>query len=811
MAKKTTDSAAAESKPVVKTTGLGGRASRLLHWAGDSKFRMALVGMLFITLFGGFFAAWSYLAHLAVDEREVYTLEKALQALNQGEYDKAKNIIGEIQHQGNDSEGLGGSLFVLGAVKAAQADLEWSKARQRAMHLVAARYLQKARELGVPAELESRAQFLVGKSLIRGNQPQAGIDVLQTALDATDLPVTQVHSLLAEAYQSTPEPSLQAALEHNQAVLDDNELSQDLRNATSISQANILGKLGRLDEAKKYLSYSGTSETQQARIKSISGQLAISRAERLPRGSSQRNALADQARTQLREAQLLDPLNSELTRQAMYWIGKSYEITGDYEEAIERYDQLGKSYGDTAESLTALLAKADLARAAGDSDKALAGYRTVLGNVSDPTTYVNPLLSLSAMQKRLSRAYHDFVDQQQFDEAMALVDSLQPMFSLEEATELRAQAHEKWARAKQTEAEDVAHWDAGKILAEGRYHHRAAGAAYKLLSELRFASRKFTDDLWNAAENFYQGQSYSHAERMLNEYLHHEAQLRQAIALLRLGQAQLAQGDSATAIDTLEECIELYPGDAVIYQARLDCAHAHLQQAQGDRAEELLRLNLVGGNLEPEASEWRDSLFLLGDYLHNSDRYNEAIKYLDEAVNRYPEASQALLARYTIARSFHNAADKPAQLAREAKTESERQKNRKLRDDNLEAALENYLQVQRILTLQGHVDSDELERLLLRNCYMMQGSVLFELKRYEEARKAYANISTLYQNEPFVLESFVHVANCYRRLNKPIKAKGTIEQAKLVLKRLPLGTDFKVATNFSRQSWDLLLNEMSEW
>jgi len=219
----------------------------------------------------------------------------------------------------------------------------------------------------------------------------------------------------------------------------------------------------------------------------------------------------------------------------------------------------------------------------------------------------------------------------------------------------------------------------------------------------------------------------------------------------------------------------------------------------------------VGGSLEPTAQEWRDSLFLLGDYLHNSQQYQEAIRTLDEAVERYPDAHQALLARYTIARSYHSASENPAKLAAEAKTESERLKNRNLRDENLTLALDNYLQVQRMLTLQGHVDSNELERTLLRNCYMMQGSVLFQLKRYEEARKAYANISTLYQNEPFVLESFVHIATCYRRLNKPVKAKGTIEQAKLVLSRLPEDIDFRLVTNFSRQSWVLLLDEMSQW
>ena len=65
--------------------------------------------------------------------------------------------------------------------------------------------------------------------------------------------------------------------------------------------------------------------------------------------------------------------------------------------------------------------------------------------------------------------------------------------------------------------------------------------------------------------------------------------------------------------------------------------------------------NLTGGSLTPASPEWRDSLFALGQLLHDSGRYEQAIAKLEEAVIRYPNAPQALMARYTIARSFHSA------------------------------------------------------------------------------------------------------------------------------------------------------------
>lgn len=821
MAEETNENSTSEPNAEATPPHVEGRIARLVHWGSASKLRMALVGSLFITVFGGVFATWSYLAHLAVNHEDQYTLARALAALDDKQYEEAKSIVGKMQQQGTDEADFGGALYVLGAVKAAQADQEWSKDRQRAMHLIAARYLQKARDLGVPERLELISQFMVGKSLVRGNQPQAGIEVLEKLVEVAGDSKTQLHELLAEAYQAIPEPNLSAALQHNQAVLNDPNLSPKSRNEASITQADILGRMGRLEEAGQFIKFVGSDDAQQALIKSVAGRIAIEQAGRLPVGSEQRTDLAKQARSYLQESKVLDPLNSNLTRQAIYWIGKSFEIEGNPEAAIQRYDQLSKSYGDTPESLTAMLAKADLARVAKNPEQALAGYRGVLTSVGDPLTYVNRLLPISTLRKRLMKAHADFLAKGHYPEAMALVDSLQPVFSLAETTEVRAMAHVKWAQALYDQGINSPSWEAEEHFSKAKYHRRAAGTAFELLAKLRFATRQFTDDLWNAADNYFQGQSYTHAQRLFEEYLRHEAQKKQALALLRLGQSQIAQGEHRGAIVTLEECIEMHSRDATVYQARLECATAHLQISQGDRAEKLLLANLVGGSLDPKAKEWLDSLFLLGDHLHNSNRYQEAIEKLDEAVLRFDridkatlsakEIEKAMYARYTIARSFHKAAENPAKLAREAKTESERQKNRKDRDKNLNLALENYLQVQRMLTLQGHVDSNELSRALLRNCYMMQGSVLFELKLYEEARKAYANISTLYQNEPFVLESFVHIANCYRRLNKPVKAKGTIEQAKLVLNRLPPDTDFKLATNFSRQSWELLLNEMSGW
>jgi tetratricopeptide (TPR) repeat protein len=98
-----------------------------------------------------------------------------------------------------------------------------------------------------------------------------------------------------------------------------------------------------------------------------------------------------------------------------------------------------------------------------------------------------------------------------------------------------------------------------------------------------------------------------------------------------------------------------------------------------------------------------------------------------------------------------------------------------------------------------------------RNCYMLEGACLFDLGRYQEAIEAYQNVSSLYPNEPFVLETFVQIAHCWQRLDRTENAHGAIEQAQLTLQQLPDDSDFAATTAFSREEWRMLLNNMSQW
>jgi tetratricopeptide (TPR) repeat protein len=300
--------------------------------------------------------------------------------------------------------------------------------------------------------------------------------------------------------------------------------------------------------------------------------------------------------------------------------------------------------------------------------------------------------------------------------------------------------------------------------------------------------------------------------RLLDKYLEYEPEMRNAEALLRLGQAHLALNQVPQSITAFEECIEFHPLDGATFQARIDCAKAYWQQGDTAHAEQLLRFNITGSTLKPASPEWKDSLFQLGTLLHEQNKYEEAIDTLENAVERYPDDPQRLLAQYMIGESYRRWAQDFLTDARRNTTASEHDKSMQEATKRLKTAFSHFEEVQRSITLKTHdIHGDPLMGTMLRNCYMLEGAVLFDLSKYKEAIEAYSNVSSLYPDEPFVLETFVQIANCWRRLDKHENARGAVKQAQIALERFPSNSDFASTTMLNRDEWRMLLANMSNW
>ena len=170
------------------------------------------------------------------------------------------------------------------------------------------------------------------------------------------------------------------------------------------------------------------------------------------------------------------------------------------------------------------------------------------------------------------------------------------------------------------------------------------------------------------------------------------------------------------SIAAFEECIEFHPLDGATFQARIDCAKAYWQQGDTGHAEQLLRVNITGSTLKPASPEWKDSLFQLGTLLHEQNKYEEAIDTLENAVERYPDDPQRLVAQYMIGESYRRWAQDFLTDARRNTTASEHDKIMQEATKRLNTAYNHFEDVQRSITFKTHdIHSDPLMGTMLRN------------------------------------------------------------------------------------------------
>jgi tetratricopeptide (TPR) repeat protein len=130
---------------------------------------------------------------------------------------------------------------------------------------------------------------------------------------------------------------------------------------------------------------------------------------------------------------------------------------------------------------------------------------------------------------------------------------------------------------------------------------------------------------------------------------------------------------------------------------------------------------------------------------------------------------------------------------------------------SLEASLEQYNELQSLLNRQQESSPlSTLNATMLRNCYFAIGSILFELGQNDRALEAYRAAANAYQNVPEAMNAYFQIAACQRRRNHLDEARVTLEQARVVLSRIPADDKaFVSATSHTRQEWEKLLAWMA--
>jgi len=309
-----------------------------------------------------------------------------------------------------------------------------------------------------------------------------------------------------------------------------------------------------------------------------------------------------------------------------------------------------------------------------------------------------------------------------------------------------------------------------------------------------------------------------------------------------VGECHLALGHFHQAWDALQQCIQAYPAHPESYRARVLASQACVQLNKLKEAKLLLLDNLQNTELTPRSLQWQSSLFTYGQLLfreamaqeaesrtHGVDSqdvatrqqgldflyaahttYLEAIKHLEEAVQRYPDAEPTNSAWYAIGESYRHAAKLPSKSMLVEPAQAGRNVLHQQQRTYLEAAAAAYQQLQaRLLQKQEQMELSAIEQALLRNTYFAYADALFDLDDYEQAIKAYLAATNRYQQEPAALEAFVQLASCYRLLHAPAEARGTILQAQAALARMQENANFRT-TRYSRDEWNQVISWLAQ-
>ncbi|MEQ8847916.1 tetratricopeptide repeat protein [Botrimarina sp.] len=779
---------------------------RLREWTAGSSRRNRIVGAGLAAAVLATVVSWLTVAELAVAD-DGPSVAHALAALDNGDDERARSLIAGLDEDQLSGLEYGAAMYALGVLKVRDAQRQWAPERSRTDYFVASKYLSEARAIGFPGKREASGLFLLGKSLIESRQLEDGVAVLEAALRAGVEDDAAAHLLLADAHFFAPAPDYQRTINEADLAAEAPNATPEQRSQALLLKSEALAALGRGDEALRACQQAGGT-VDPARRALVEAKALVAQVAHAPGPVTP--LLISKAQAALTRAKRADNLATSVSRESDYLRAQVAELAGLREQAIAGYGELRRTQGTSPVGIAGAVAEGRLLQEEGEPEQALDSYRRAIEALQTSGPYRNGLMPMREVERRLRNAHADYLASENFSPALRLTEQLGQLLGRTEHLAMRAETLRRWGDA--TVARGLAKGAPGRpSVRVGRRRLREAGLAYEQLAESRFASRQFTADLLTAAEAYSDGQAYDDAIRVLNRYVRHEPEDGNAIVLLRLGQAHLARGEDTQAIEAFRRCLEFHPTDAASYQARLECAGAHRTLGEYDEAERLLRYNLTQTALTTRSPEWRASQFELGRLLAEAGRHDEAIRELEEAIERaelyHPDDHRVLQAQYRIAMSHRAAAAEPLAELAAAETVRERERARGLAHEHLEASLDMFNRVRRKLTLAE--SSDELDRATLRNCYVLAGDVLFELGRYDEAIQSFASVSTLHQNEPMMLPAFVQIYHCWRRLGDRPKALGVIQQARLLLERLPADAEFVEATSRSRREWDRLLGQLA--
>ncbi len=700
--------------------------------------------------------------------------------------------------------------YVFGMVELRKTRLLWGD-KLRQTQLLAARFLDASNEFEVPSTRRPTILYDLGRLQLQLGLRQQAIGHLLAALPLNPERAIEIRRLLVEAYMQLTPPAYETAYQAVLDYLDDAQLTPSDRELGWLLQGEILARTNRFDDAIRV--FDNIPENSKSRAAALfeQGRILMQQAQSLrpkvdqPKLSTEHqiDALYRRAIKSFEDTPVRDNWSTEYTPRALLFAARCRYLNDQVETALKGYDQLLRWYPETIEAHTGRFESAEILLRQGGEDQAIQQFREAFREFGPYQLYDNPWLGIREIRERIIEAHRFLMSRNDYIRASALTECAAQMPVDMVVWQLGGEANRALGAARLRDAETQPYKEAERLRGEARAAYHAAAINYERLAWAHRSTADYPQNVWDAAEAHIAASEYEQAIERLNDYLGTYAPPQRTAATVAHVECLLNLSRVEEALAILDQTEALSNADAFKSRLPLLAARAYLLRNDLKSAESMLRGLLDNDLLTPDAKDWKDALFMLARVLYDGERFDEAMLKFEEAVARYPRSDEAREAQYLLAEAYRRAADQvEIDRQQEGLNDDDRQERRKQAKGLYDSALEAYrtsISMLEYREMTGQITP--IEQRLLRNALFARGVTLHSLFRDEEAVSAYLVVVNRYQNTPEVLDALVQIAFCYRRMQRPIEARGTLLQAKLILERLPTDTPFTLTTNFSRDEW----------
>ncbi|MCA9100217.1 MAG: tetratricopeptide repeat protein, partial [Planctomycetales bacterium] len=221
------------------------------------------------------------------------TVAAAVAALDAGDFSRAATLAEAARRSEQTATEDWAALYFVLGELAFRDAESDFETHKKPLYAIAASHFEQSRDRGFPLGRAARGYLLLGQCLYQVGRTAEARDALAESLRAGVAEPWQVHRLLAEAYLNDSQPDYQAALTHNAELLADTSRDPDQQHAAKLQRAQILFHLGDTAATAQLLAEIPDDSSLRGEILLVKGLLLLDEARRMSEGAVRSDEHAD--------------------------------------------------------------------------------------------------------------------------------------------------------------------------------------------------------------------------------------------------------------------------------------------------------------------------------------------------------------------------------------------------------------------------------------------------------------------------------------------------------------------------------------